>query len=106
MVSEHYVACTLTASGRAARIAWIGLLNATALDTYQRDGRRIRLKYRPTAAAQARELVRHERECCPSLQFSIEEDDDAVVVIIDAPADFGADADDLFAPRTRPRGQP
>ncbi|OBI28334.1 hypothetical protein [Mycobacterium sp. E2238] len=99
---ENYVACALTASDYAARIAWIEQLSATALDSYQREGHRIRLRYRPAAAAQARELVRRERQCCPFLKFSTEERDDAVVVTIDAPADLGAAADDLFAPYTRP----
>ncbi|OBF95182.1 hypothetical protein A5773_15220 [Mycobacterium sp. 852014-52450_SCH5900713] len=100
-MTEKYVACTLTASDHAARTAWIEQLNATALDSYQRDDHRIRLRYRPAAAAQARELVRRERECCPFLQFSTEEHDDAFVVTIDAPADLGAAADDLFAPYAR-----
>ncbi|ORB74823.1 hypothetical protein [Mycobacterium scrofulaceum] len=99
------VACALTASDHAARIAWIETLNATALEGYQRDGRRIRLRYRPGAAARARELVRRERQCCPFLQFDTEEDDDAFVVTIDAPTALAADADALFAPYTRSGGR-
>jgi hypothetical protein len=95
-------ACALPVSDHAARIAWIKQLNATALQTYQRDGHRVRLRYRPAAAALARELIRRERECCPFLRFSTEADDDAFVVIIDAPADLGTTADDLFAPYTQP----
>lgn len=102
---ENDVAGSLTASGHAARIAWIGQLNATALQTYQRDSQRIRLRYRPAAAAQARQLVRRELECCPFLRFSTEETDDAFVVTIDAPADFGDAADELFAPSTQPGGR-
>ncbi|MEB4208079.1 hypothetical protein [Mycobacterium sp. 94-17] len=102
---ENDLACTLTATDHAARIAWIGHLNATALQTYQRDGRRIRLRYRPVAAAQARELVRRERQCCPFLRFSTEQADDAFVVTIDAPADLGSAADELFAPYTQPGGR-
>ncbi|EFG76420.1 hypothetical protein HMPREF0591_3721 [Mycobacterium parascrofulaceum ATCC BAA-614] len=98
------VACALTASDRAARIAWIEQLNATALDGYRRDGCRIRLRYRPEAAARARELVRRERQCCPFLHFDTEEDDDAFVVTIDAPTGLAADADALFAPYTRSGG--
>ena len=95
------VACTLTASDHTARIAWIEELNATALTGYRRDGHRITLRYRPAATAQARQLVRNERECCPFLEFSTAEDDDAFVVMIDVPADLGAVTDDLFAPYTR-----
>lgn len=100
------VACTLTAADHAARIAWIEELNATALDSYQRDGQRMRLRYHPAAAARARELVRRERECCPFLRFTTQEDQDAFVVIIDAPIELGTAADDLFASYIRPGGQP
>ena len=99
------IACTLTAADHAARIAWIEELNATELDTYQRDGHRMRLRYRPAAAAKARELVRREQECCPFLHFSTEEDQDAFVVSIDAPTELGAAADDVFATYIRPEGR-
>ncbi len=103
---ENDVACALTASDHAARIAWIRQLKATALDAYQRDRHPIRLRYRPAAAAQARELVRRERECCPFLRFSTEETDDAFVVVIDAPADLDTAADELFARYTASGGRP
>ncbi|BBZ73465.1 hypothetical protein [Mycobacterium paraseoulense] len=103
---ENDLACSLTASDHAARMAWIGQLNATALQTHQRDGQRMRLRYRPAAAAQARELVRRERECCPFLRFGTEESDDAFVVIIDAPDDLDTAADELFAPYIQLRGRP
>jgi hypothetical protein len=98
-------ACTLGAADHAARIAWIEELNATALSSYHRVGHRMRLRYHPTAAAKARELVRREQECCPFLHFTIEEDQDAFVVIMDAPAELSTAADALFAPYTRPGGQ-
>jgi hypothetical protein len=98
------VACALTASDHAARIAWIEQLNATALDGYRRDGCRIRLRYRPEAASRARELVRRERQCCPFLHFDTEEDDDAFVVTSYALTGLAADADALFAPYTRSGG--
>ncbi|WP_066907096.1 hypothetical protein [Mycobacterium interjectum] len=91
------LACTLTADEHAARIAWIQELNATALIGYHRDGHRIRLEYRPEAAAQAREFVRGERRCCPFLRFASEEHPDAFVVTIDAPPELDTVADELFA---------
>lgn len=108
MPADHdspQVACTLDAADHAARIAWIAQLNAAALGGYRRDGRRILLMYRPSAAPQARELVRRERQCCPFLQFSAEQEEDAFVVIIDAPAELAAAADDLFAAYTQPGGR-
>lgn len=95
------LACTLTADEHAARIAWIRELNEAALSGYDRDGHRMRLRYRPAAAAQARELVRRERRCCPFLRFATEEQPDAFVVIIDAPTGLDSDADALFAPYLR-----
>ncbi len=90
--------CTLTADEHAARIAWIRELNAAALSGYDRDGHRMRLKYRPAAATEAREFVRRERQCCPFLRFATEEQPDAFVVIIDAPTGLDSVADALFAP--------
>jgi hypothetical protein len=95
------LACTLTADGHAARIAWIEELNATALRSYHRDGHRMRLRYHPSAAANAREFVRREQRCCPFLRFATEETEGAFVVIIDAPTGLDSAADALFAPYTR-----
>jgi hypothetical protein len=95
------LACTLTADEHAARIAWIEKLNATALTGYDRDGHRMRLRYRPSAAVKAREFVRRERQCCPFLRFTTEELRDAFVVIIDAPTGLDSAIDALFAPYTR-----
>lgn len=108
MPADHdssQVACALNAADHAARIAWIAQLNATALDSCRRDGHRILLRYHPSAATRARELVRREQQCCPFLQFSTAQEEDAFVVIIDAPAELGAAADDLFASYTRPGGR-
>jgi hypothetical protein len=94
------LACTLTADEHAARIAWIQELNAAALTDYHRDGHRMRLKCRPAAAAQVREFVRGEQQCCPFLSFTTEQHPDAFVVIIDAPTGLDSVADALFAPYT------
>lgn len=95
------LACTLTADEHAARIAWIRELNEAALTGYDRDGHRARLQYRPAAAAQAREFIRRERQCCPFLQFATEEHPEAFVVIIDAPTELDAVAEELFATYAR-----
>lgn len=89
--------CTLAAADYPARIAWIEELNETALTGYHRDGNHIRLRYHPAAAAMAREFVRREQQCCPSLHFTTEEDEGAFVVTIDAPAELGTAGDALFA---------
>lgn len=93
-------ACTLTADEHAARIAWIRELNDAALSGYDRNGHRMRLQYRPAAAARAQEFVRRERQCCPFLRFTTEKQPDAFVVVIDAPPGLDSAADELFAPYT------
>ena len=92
------VACTLAAEEHTARVKWIEELNSAALVGFQRDGQQVRLSYRPDAAAQARELVRRERLCCPFLQLRTAEDQGAFTVTIDAPSEFGRATDVLFAP--------
>ncbi len=82
------LACKLSSDEHAARIA------------YDRDGHRMRLTYRSSAAARVREFVRRERQCCPFLRFATEQHPDGFVVIIDAPAELGSAADALFAPYT------
>lgn len=96
-------ACTLSVAEHAARMAWIEELNASALRCYDREGHRLRLCYQPAAAARARELVRREQECCPFLHITTDEQDDAFVVIIEAPAELGSAADALFASYAAPR---
>ncbi|OBG45176.1 hypothetical protein A5672_09420 [Mycobacterium alsense] len=97
------LACTLTADEHAGRIRWIQELNAGALSGYHRDGSLLRLVYHPAAAPTVREFVRRERQCCPFLDFTIEERQDALVVTIEAPTGLGATADALFA--AYPRGR-
>jgi tRNA A37 methylthiotransferase MiaB len=95
------VACTLTGTDYEARLSWIEHLNATALRDYRRDGSRIELSYDPSAAAQVRELVEREKKCCPFLDFAIQDGDDAVILVIEAPHDASAAADAPFAPYVR-----
>ena len=92
--------CNLAAAEYLVRVTWIEDLNASALCSYQRHGSRIELRYRPSAAAKVREFIRRERECCSFLHFTIEEGDNELVVIINAPAELGPAADIVFAGMT------
>jgi hypothetical protein len=94
------VACTLAAADHKDRIAWIEELNATALRDYRRDGGSIELVYEPSAAAQVWEFVRREQECCPFLGFTIREDRDALILVIEAPQNASEAADALFGTYT------
>lgn len=99
------LACTLTPADHAARAEWIKELSETALRGYRREGNRLRLGYHPAAAADVRELIRRERECCPFLRFATEEGPEEFVVIVEAPTGLGTAAEAAFAPHTGGRTQ-
>ena len=48
-------------------------------------------------------FVRREQECCPFLGFTIREDRDAVILVIDAPENAIEAADALFGTHTATR---
>ena len=90
------IACSLTAAAYRERSAWIDELNRAALRRYRRDGSRIRLTYDRAAVSRVREFVRLERDCCPFLDFALQEREHTVVLTISAPPEAGAAADTLF----------
>ena len=94
------IACALAAADYKERLAWIGELNRAALRDYRRDGSRIELAYDLIATARVREFVRREQECCPFLEFDIQEGENAVFLVIDAPEDAREAADVLFGTYT------
>lgn len=94
------VACTLAEDDHKARLAWMAELNEVALLRYRRQGGRIELVYRRSAAAGVREFVDREQQCCPFLDFTVHDGDDVLTVVIETPAEFAAAADSLFMPYT------
>jgi hypothetical protein len=99
------IACTLSATDYNERLARIQQLNTAALRDYRRDGSRIELTYNRSARRRVRAFVRQERQCCPFLDFTIHDEKDALIMVIEAPEDAGATADALFAPYTQ-QGSP
>ena len=91
------IACTLPAGDYATRLSSIAALNRSFLRGHQRKGHVLELTYAPEAAAQVRELVQRERECCAFLEFTIVETTDEILLRIEAPADAGAGVTLLFA---------
>ncbi|SRX93513.1 hypothetical protein MSP7336_01751 [Mycobacterium shimoidei] len=91
-------ACTLAFADYRQRLAWIAALNAAALRGYHREGSRIELAYDSAAAALVHEFVRAEQDCCPFLKFSVDQDEDTLVVTIVAPGEGGEAFDELFSP--------
>jgi hypothetical protein len=58
------IACTLTGASLEERAAWLRRLGEAALIDSAWAGDRLELLFRPEAAADLRELVRAEAECC------------------------------------------
>jgi hypothetical protein len=91
------IACTLTADGYQTRVARIRDLAARSLRAARREPLRLHLSYAPEAAAEVRELVREEQQCCAFLQFDVREDAGGIHVTITAPEEARDAADVLFA---------
>jgi hypothetical protein len=92
------VACTLGAGDFRQRLAWIADLNRDALRAQRRDGLRLELSYAPAALDRVREMVARERDCCAFLTFDLQQEADAVRLVIEAP-DGARDAlDAVFEP--------
>ena len=83
--SPDPIACTLSSPEFQARLEWIARLNADALRGHHRTGLLLELVYASDAAERVREIVRHERQCCAFLNFSLHETPDFVAVTIEIP---------------------
>jgi len=80
------IACSLSASDAAARVArWKRLVSEAKLGTLAKDGY-VRAEFRNDRAARAElePLVAAERECCPFLQFDLAETEAALILTVTA----------------------
>jgi hypothetical protein len=96
MTAAVPIACTLAPDALVGRVEWITTLNRAFLRAHASQGTALLLTYAADAAAEVRELVRRERECCAFLTFALDEADDAVRLRIEAPDVDGVEA--LLAP--------
>jgi hypothetical protein len=92
------VACTLGAGDFRQRLAWIADLNRDALRAQRRDGLRLELTYAPAALDRVREMVARERDCCAFLTFDLQQEADAVRLVIEAPENVRGALDAVFEP--------
>jgi hypothetical protein len=92
------IACTLGQGDYRQRLAWIADLNRDALRAQQRDGLRLELTYAPAARDRVREMVARERDCCAFLTFDLQQEADAVRLVIEAPEDARDVLDAVFEP--------
>jgi hypothetical protein len=92
------VACTLGPRDFRQRLAWIANLNRDALRAKHRDGLRLELTYAPAALDRVREMVAREQDCCAFLTFDLQQEVDAVGLVIKAPEDARDALDAVFEP--------
>jgi MerR family copper efflux transcriptional regulator len=97
MPSEPPIACSLTASELAQRIADMSAIGRASLLTAEADQTRAVLTFRPSAFEQLAAVVAAEAECCPFLKMKLEDGPDAVQLTIEAPAGADSVLDDLVA---------
>ncbi|MBC8752729.1 MULTISPECIES: hypothetical protein [Paraburkholderia] len=95
------IACLLGANEFEKRRRWIRELTSRHLRATERTPLSLHLSYAPKAAPQVRELVSKEQSCCAFLRFELNEQADAIHLVITAPERVRGAADALFAPFTR-----
>lgn len=82
---DKAIACTLGGDDFKNRAAWIRGIAERHLKRSLRSPLTLLLVYGKAAAADLREMVRRERECCAFLRFELAEDEDEVRLLITAP---------------------
>jgi hypothetical protein len=94
------IACTLSPSDYRARLAEIAELSRATLRHVERRGLTTVLSYGPEAAALVRDLVEKERRCCAFLQLELEENADAVRLVVTVPPEAAEAVPELLAELT------
>jgi hypothetical protein len=92
------VACALGAGDFRTRIASIADLNRRALRGWRRDDLRLELTYGADAREAVLAMVRGEQGCCAFLDFEVQDEGDAVRVVIRAPERAREASDTVFSP--------
>lgn len=89
-------ACTLGSDDLRERLGLISALTKEALTGYERRDLILDLRFRSEAAERVRAMVAGEQRCCAFLEFAVEETPDSLRVLITAPEEARAAADELF----------
>lgn len=92
------VACTLNAGGYQWRIQRFTELNREFLLKSLRLERGLKLTYSPQGAAELRDLVSLEQECCPFLHFELQACGTFIELSITVPESAIDSADELLEP--------
>lgn len=99
------IACTLGPGEFAGRLAWIAKLTSESLQSHERDGLTLELRFAPGAVERVRELVRREQACCAFLTFELHEEPDHVRLVVTAPEEARAAVDTIYGSFTAARGK-
>ncbi|MES2936869.1 MAG: hypothetical protein V4864_04250 [Pseudomonadota bacterium] len=91
------IACTLSTGDLQARLARIAQLADRHLLGQRQDGAKLHLTYAHEAAAELKDIVALERECCAFLHFDLLERGKVVELAITAPGEASEFAGMLFA---------
>ncbi|HLG90355.1 MAG TPA: hypothetical protein VKZ79_24555 [Alphaproteobacteria bacterium] len=91
------IACTLLPNAFKDRAGKIQELTSRFLRRHRREEFSLRLSYDIAASSHVRELVVAEQACCSFLRFELQEDPDAIHLMITAPENARDAVDALFA---------
>jgi hypothetical protein len=80
------IACTLTPDAARERIGWLEHMGRSALIDGERDGDRLRLRFRTESRRDVETFVSAESECCRFLSFDLGEADGELTLDITGPA--------------------
>ena len=99
MAEHRTIACSLSAAELSERGDELSELAGRALAGREREDGRVRLRFRaePGVAEQVEDLARRERECCPFLDFAVQDGASELVLSIRAPAAAAAVLDGFAA---------
>jgi hypothetical protein len=106
LVTHQSLVCCLDRDDYRNRITWIENLTQRALRGHRRDDLKLHLTNAPEAVADVRLMVEQERTCCAFLTFALQQQPDAITVIITAPEVVRDSADVLFASFLAGRSSP
>ncbi len=90
------IACTLSTDDLKARLDRIAQLARDHLLAQRQEGGALHLMYAGAAAAELKEIVALEQECCAFLKFELTQRPRVVELTITAPTEAGEFADVLF----------
>lgn len=99
-MSELAIACSLSGGDQAKRLEEIADLTRRALlETLETtDGLRLRFAAQPGVRSELEQLIEAESRCCSFLRFTLNPDDDDLVLDVSGPKEARPLIDEMFCP--------